>query len=122
METINLDDDMDILTIKCGNETRFQRTMSGFGSAKYTSTPEDRPHQNGTSDDDDVVLVKETVLGPSSARSTRMSKQSSSLLGNSVSYIKPFTGSSYLRSMQYNGNCTSRPKENIKPRYLYIYN
>lgn len=113
-ETIILDDDTDILTIRRGNETRFQRLSSRpfLGSAKYTSTPEDKPYQNGTSDDDDIILVKESRVG-STATAPRAAKTSQkSLLGSGLSYLKPFTGASYLKSLQQNG----RPKENVRPK------
>lgn len=125
-ETIVLDDDTDILTIKRGNETRFQRMSSKpfLGSAKYTSTPEDRPYVNLTSDDDDVVLVKETKLGSSgNALRNGRNNQNPSFPENLAclksfksgeSYLKPFTGSMYLKTLQQNG-CTGRTKENVRP-------
>lgn len=122
LETIILDDS-DILTIKRGNEIRFQKMRSrpNIGAAKFTSTPEDRPYQNGTSEDDDVILVKETKPGSQGnapGRNLRNNRTWSSLLGDT--YLKPFTGSSYLKSLQ-NGGCTSQMKESIRPRLVFCF-
>lgn len=70
---------------------RFQRLPSR--SIKYTSTPAanglKRPYQNGTSEDDEVVLVKETKP----ARKTISDKYN-------LSSFKPFKGNSFLSSIQ----------------------
>lgn len=121
VETVILDDDTDIYTIRRGNEIRFQRSSSSRPphiSAKYTSTPEDKPFVNLTNDDDDdVYVVKEHRKGAMKASRADKSKWNSSLDQFSIPYFKPFTGSSYLKSMQQNGDCAgAKAKENIRPR------
>lgn len=116
-ETIILDDDTDIVTIKRGNETRFQRMPARpLGHAKYTSTPEDRPYQNGTSDDDDVVVVQDVKQGASAIATRARNSHPSSLLGCNFPYMKPFTGRAYLKSLQQNLSGTSTSKENVGHR------
>lgn len=114
METIILDEDTDIYTVRRGNEIRFRRSTSRPQiSAKYTSTPEEKSYVNLTNDDDDddVIVVKENRRGTSNTGQFNRSKWSSS-----IPYLKPFTGASYLRSTQKNGGCnTGRTKENIRP-------
>lgn len=101
IETITLDDEDDIITIKRGNETRFQRIPSR--RTQFTSTPQNgnKPYMNGTNGDD-IIIVKESK----SAKRSEPNKYN-------LSYFKPFTGSSYLKSLQNGTSLRETPQQSI---------